>query len=317
MQRTSPRSRPLAIAAVIALVLIVVVADATAGVSPAACGWCHGEEREALAASSHASNGCLSCHLDNGAWSLPAFKFSQWLSMYPKQLLGVEAGPSRPVARHACASCHEDMGETVESRGLRINHVACAAPPTRCTACHSVVAHGQTVRWGGQPVMEACVSCHLESDAPGDCDTCHAGRLQAERLREGPWRVTHGPQWSSTHALGDARSCVVCHEDGFCARCHGVGVPHSRDFGSAHGSAALASEARCDTCHSPATFCDACHGMAMPHPEGFLQVHSTEADTYDDERCLSCHARRTCDVCHETHVHPGGAITWPGRGGDQ
>ncbi|MBW6469208.1 MAG: hypothetical protein K0B85_08645 [Coriobacteriia bacterium] len=314
---TPPRGNRRALlitASVAAVVLLAVLAvDTTYGMSDGACTACHDLHAAGLDSGAHQSVPCLSCHLDHGVWSAPAFKAGQWTGMYPSHFLGWEPGPVKPVSRSSCESCHEPVfGAMVESRGLRIDHTACAAAPVECGACHGGVAHGEQVRWVREPVMEECVTCHESTGAPRECDDCHDGRLEAERLTQGPWRVTHGPEWQATHAMGDYDTCLVCHDSSYCGKCHGVAVPHPAAFGSAHGRWALDEEAACETCHATSSFCDACHGIPMPHPSGYLRVHSADASSDDDPRCVSCHERDSCIRCHVRHIHPGGAELAPG-----
>ena len=303
------RSRRLTIVVTLLLVIgaLVVVADSTLGLRPAACAACHIELARTQAAGPHAGASCLSCHLEAGTWSVPGFKWQQWTVMYPRQLVGAPPRPARDISRAACLSCHEDVEELglLVQRGLRIVHSACAESPARCTACHGETSHGQAVRWGQQVEMDECTACHVQRNVTIICDACHVGRLETERLRRGPWRVTHGPEWPSTHAMGEYDTCTVCHESGFCERCHDVPVPHPRAFGSTHGSYARDGRAACESCHRTANFCDGCHNIEMPHPAGFLQAHTEVADGLTDPVCITCHEMKGCTRCHERHdAHP-------------
>lgn len=311
-------SAPILALGLLLVVLAILAADLTVGLSPAVCGVCHGQEADGLAETAHADSGCLSCHLEAGAWSVPGFKIQQWIRMYPAQLTGGRRSPARDVSRTACLSCHAEAAQpgVVERSGLRISHIACAAPPAKCASCHGVSSHGEAVRWGGQPDMESCVACHRSERAPVACDTCHEGRLQTERLRRGVWRITHGPEWQSTHAMGSYSACATCHGSGFCIKCHNVPVPHPASFGSGHGSFAKLEDSRCDGCHSSASFCNDCHGISMPHPAGFLEGHKDVAESREDPLCYSCHEIKGCGNCHTRHdAHPRGEDMLLFRGG--
>ena len=305
MQAERRPKRAVLIAAAVLAVFALLAADLSLGMHPRACSLCHGDLVEGQQGTAHSELGCLSCHLEAGAWSYPGFKADQWTRMYPKQLLGIQPTPARTVSRAACVSCHETLAPLTERNGLVIAHPSCAPPPASCASCHAAQSHGQTTLWGGQPVMEECVSCHQRQNAPAECDTCHQGRVQTERLRRGPWRVTHGPGWESTHAMGDYDTCSTCHATNFCAKCHGVPVPHPVSFGSTHGRYALADQASCDTCHGTQSFCSDCHGIEMPHPSAFLTEHKDIADSVDDPACVSCHEFKACTNCHDRHdAHP-------------
>lgn len=312
--RATPRSQRVRI--LIALGLVGVLGAVLAGGSaPVVCGACHGDQHDALDATAHADVGCYDCHLDNGAWGLAEQKSEELFRMYPAALFGRDmARPADTTSRDVCLGCHGDVsGTTTDGERFSIVHDSCASGPT-CDTCHAPTAHGTAMRWQPGPVMEECVSCHSAEDAPISCDTCHAEgdyRRPTDAPR-GPWQVTHGKHWEQTHGLGDTEVCVTCHPDDYCTRCHGVAVPHTEDFGSEHGTAAIESPDSCAKCHTSRTeFCDACHTMEMPHPDGFLPSHSQIASSRTEGRCFICHADRDCENCHAAHVHPGGGAGVP------
>lgn len=291
-----------------ALVLLLVLASAAGTSQPLACSPCHSEHYRFVRSSSHASTTCYECHLPNGAWSLPEAKAREVTQMYPGQLLGSlnRRPPANETARAACLNCHEDvLYQLVGSNGLRVLHSACAGTGS-CDACHARVAHGEEARRAGQPVMDACIACHRQREAATDCAACHDERVDRVRLDTGPWQVTHGASWESTHGMGDLLSCATCHQEDFCVRCHGVPLPHPPDFGGTHGDSGVEGLAGCRTCHKTQEFCSDCHGMEMPHPEGFLQQHSSLAEGLEDPSCMRCHGSQDCIDCHTFHVHPGG-----------
>lgn len=164
--------------------------------------------------------------------------------------------------------------------------------------------------------MELCVACHRSAKAPVACDTCHSARTERERLRQGPWQITHGAQWSKTHGLGSIRSCDTCHPEDYCVRCHGTVLPHPPGFGQSHGDEAKRDLKVCASCHDTGTLCTPCHGVEMPHGDGFLKQHSSLAKGLDDPSCTRCHDTEDCVACHVRHVHPGNAAK-PAPGGDR
>lgn len=301
-----PRHRIIiAVLAVLAVLLLVVV---TVGSMPAVCGSCHAMKpyAAALQRSAHKNVSCYSCHLAAGSWDWPAFKAGELFRMYPASLFGAKpSGSATPVSRAACLSCHASvLDHGVNSNGIRIDHAACAATGS-CDSCHASIAHGTTVRWSRQPVMEECVVCHISSKAPRTCNTCHAGKVRSQRLEAGPWQITHGPAWKTTHGMGELRYCQTCHPADYCVKCHGMVLPHPVDFPATHGAQAMKAGAKCTQCHDRTSFCDSCHGIQMPHPEGFLKKHSSIAKSSTDPACLKCHLESDCKACHEDHIHPG------------
>lgn len=287
--------------------------------SPAVCSSCHAMRpyAEALATSPHSGTGCYSCHLDSGAWDLLRFKAIELTVMYPKALGGAvkPSGPGVHVATSRCAGCHaEVLEEVVERGGMRVFHETCAEPGGTCDACHSAATHGQASRWPREYEMERCVRCHADTGAPRDCDSCHREKLERERLQKSAWRVTHGAGWERAHGAGDLAYCVTCHPPGYCARCHGLDIPHPASFGQTHGDEYIRAKDSCTSCHSIDGFCDTCHGIRMPHTATFLREHPEAALSRDDAACLRCHHPDDCRVCHERHTHPGRTDGTLGKG---
>jgi hypothetical protein len=154
--------------------------------------------------------------------------------------------------------------------------------------------------------MSLCLGCHEKVSAPTKCDTCHAEKPGIAQARTSPWEATHGSQWRNSHGMMSPPSeCMTCHASDSCVKCHGVGVPHSSVFASAHGPYASSKDARCTTCHSQRDFCDDCHGLKLPHPKGYLADHAKIAKGYEDPLCMACHEGKACSGCHDRHVHPG------------
>jgi hypothetical protein len=297
--------RRVSVTLVVTLTLGVLTLGSSVTSAAAVCSACHGQHADVVAEGAHADVGCYGCHLDAGAWSWPGAKTREWLGMYPAALGGTTPrGPGIETAAAACISCHAETYERAsEARGLRVVHESCAQGVTTCDECHGAVAHGEAIRWIRQVDMERCVSCHEERGADRECDTCHEGKRTAERLSAGPWQVTHGPQWRTTHGMGSLKHCDTCHPDDHCVKCHGVSLPHGAAFGRTHGAEALGAAEQCRSCHEDPALCDDCHGMVMPHPAGFLQAHGESTEELDDPRCAVCH-RGDCLPCHERHVHP-------------
>lgn len=286
------------------------------------CVSCHKPQGSALRASSHATVSCYRCHLAGGLLGIPQAKASEWFRMYPRAVGGVRlASAGERIPRDACAECHEnDEQGVIEVGGLRIKHAACAAPPTPCDQCHGDTGHGTKVRWPREPVMDDCLACHARRGASAKCTTCHAGKLQAERIVSGPWQATHGANWKSTHGMGNLATCKACHPAEKCIECHATPIPHAREFMASHGPEALKQGARCTACHKRRDWCASCHGIQMPHPDGFLKAHPKKAKNAKDPVCLKCHASADCVNCHTAHTHPGrteGTLSeFTGIGGD-
>lgn len=297
---------PVVAGIVIATLFLILAVVGVAGSSNRACATCHSEWAGAQLHTAHESTSCSACHGPGLAGRI-GLAVSVVGRMLPAKLVGGRvSGPVTETSAPACLACHNAVmnGVSSGSTGLKIDHAKCA-PGATCDTCHSTVAHGALTRWKREPIMQDCTACHAKSGAPVTCTTCHVGRTTSERLALGPWQVTHGPNWETTHGMGELDSCATCHPADYCSRCHKVPVPHPSNFGSQHGVFAMQDRQSCLTCHQTQAFCDACHGIPMPHPTGFLKVHSSVAKSVDNPLCQRCHAKSTCELCHIAHVHPG------------
>ena len=298
------RTAVVVIGAFVALVAVIV--GTTAATLPA-CEACHSsaEWREQDSAHAHVEVSCTECHVRPGVASRVTFAYGEVFGM----LVPVMPDRGRSAAAvddDVCLGCHGHILTSVtESNGLRIAHATCAEGRA-CADCHSDTAHGESVSWPRVSQMDQCLECHSTDSAENNCDKCHAGKSLEARLNSGSWSATHGPNWESTHGMGDPDTCGACHESGFCAKCHGPGVPHGSDFLVQHSRLAARGVSQCETCHET-TFCDGCHGVRMPHPATFTPLHGEVADNKGKETCLRCHDDSDCTTCHNTHVHPGGA----------
>jgi hypothetical protein len=163
--------------------------------------------------------------------------------------------------------------------------------------------------------MGRCVECHTDMDVSIECETCHTEGYERDDLLSGPFRVTHGANWKSTHGMGDLAQCVLCHQETDCAKCHGPGIPHTAGFGTTHGQTSLSDDAACESCHK-SEFCSDCHQLEMPHPASFLPEHSGLVASTNDPACIRCHTEEDCVRCHQRHIHPGYAIEAQGAADD-
>lgn len=301
--RKRPRATTIATIALVApLTILAIWIGADAALMPG-CAGCHltDEFGSETSAGAHASVACAKCHGGTTAMSRVRFGTSQVLGMY-LPLVGVDPTLADvPSAR--CTSCHEAvLAGLVESGGLRIKHEICAQGQA-CTDCHSPTAHGAALSWPRTTAMDPCFECHATAGITTACDACHAGRLPSERIKSGPFVVTHGPDYLKTHGMGRMTTCSACHEQDRCARCHGAGVPHGVKFVQQHASQAASSAAKCSGCHVEA-FCSDCHAYPMPHPAEFTPQHADIVEKDGRDGCLTCHVESDCVRCHVKHVHP-------------
>lgn len=286
-----------------ALVVTALGAVADVGV---ACTSCHAMKPygEAQAQGLHVTLSCATCHRTQGRLSwvqdglgLQRMAFSQMTGRVP-------VGSSE--SDDGCRSCHRAViATTVVSNGLRVSHKELVDQP--CAACHGGAAHALPDRVYGVPEMEACTACHAASTRDlSTCDFCHVSdERRASTSDKTQWRATHGPNWETTHGMGNLSTCVHCHTQSKCVSCHGVPIPHVPTWPQEHGEGLTASvREQCVQCHD-ATWCDTCHGgIEMPHTPQFMPAHGPQAQKAGSDRCLKCHTESGCDECHYRSAHP-------------
>lgn len=290
----------------IAALCVAAVASVTyVAVALPGCDSCHTDDKFVAdtAAAPHASVDCVDCHVDDSVSGRVSFATREVFHMTIPVVPDVDRSAAA-VNDRQCLACHEEIeGPAVlGSRGLRIKHQSCIGDSS-CGDCHSATGHGESTTWPRVALMSGCYDCHGRTNRLTDCDTCHEDRDERQRILDGPFRVTHGPEWQQTHGMGDMNSCSACHTSDKCAKCHGVGVPHEGDFVTLHPDFSTQSNAKCTTCHVQ-QFCDDCHTYPMPHSQKFVLEHSKTVEKDGKERCLTCHNEGDCVQCHVDHVHP-------------
>lgn len=255
---------------------------------------------------------------------------------------------TKPHDERSCQSCH-GRASTRDSAGLAREHLRFAheshvpALKGQCVPCHA--AAGATAQESLRPPMAQCFSCHAHENQwkSRDCDGCHvdlpkeASRPRSHVVHEGDFVREHGVRAASSRDL-----CATCHEERFCASCHGVSVPtlpwrmaferpgltgltglHRAGFRLRHADEARQNPGLCTSCHAEERFCADCHAerkvssggatgtVRSPHPAGWVRARGGEhgrAAKMDPGSCASCHGgagEALCVGCHRVGG-PGG-----------
>ena len=279
---------------------------------------------------------CTRCHANLEAGS--------GLHLPPDQTcVGCHVKPHDP---RPCSGCHVSqrvVAELVEARAhLKFDHRQhTAVAKGNCMRCHDGVSEGAERM---RPPMATCFRCHDDAQQARRCESCHTnlveeGTFPASHLaHDGDWIREHG-----TRAASSGDLCQSCHQESFCASCHGKTVPvlpaatrfadpvrsgiHRAGFAARHALEARSDPGACTTCHTPDR-CASCHtakGIAgedrgSPHPAGWVGLdnrHGREARR-DPAACASCHGgagEQLCASCHSVggiggNPHPPG---WSSR----
>lgn len=153
---------------------------------PSFCARCH-PMRPYIAgwqASKHSGVGCEECHLPPGTVAFIGGKIAalQVVVDYARGNYRDESF-NAVVSNSACLKCHAKVETTmIVTDGIRVDHKGIIALGAKCMACHSTVAHGNSVAIGARtyPTMSACFTCHNGQVASTACTVCHV---------KGDWRL--------------------------------------------------------------------------------------------------------------------------------
>jgi len=272
-----------------------------------------------------------------------------------------DEGPSHLPTRDTCVQCHSkphDPNDCAGCHGARLTRERAALARThlkfahdrhvpllggQCVPCHA--AAGDAKQEQLRPPMAQCFTCHAHKDQwqSARCDACHVD-LPAESVKpashvihEGDFVREHGVRAASAKDL-----CATCHEEPFCAKCHGVSVAtlpwrmtfdrptlsglHRAGFRQRHADEARAAPGTCTSCHAAERFCSDCHKQERvgagrlgdnPHPPSWVRARGGEhgrAARMDPLSCASCHGgegEALCVGCHRVGG-PGGNPHGPG-----
>jgi Cytochrome c7 and related cytochrome c len=274
-----------------------------------------------------------------------------------------EEGPLHLPGTRDCVGCHEkphDDRDCSICHGLPSTRAAAALarqelrfqhsthmPRVKgnCVRCHLDIETGADVL---RPRMATCGSCHEhQAQITTDCDRCHVDIRAEDRKPDD--HLIHGPGFLREHAAraaGSQEVCTGCHQESFCAGCHGVTTPalpehmafdepmragvHRAGFLARHPEEARTDPGLCTTCHSP-NVCSTCHdrervsvvgGGSSPHPSGWLGPPGQRNDHgraawRDPDTCAGCHSgagEMMCVGCHKVggvggNPHPAGWVS--------
>ncbi|MDI6711870.1 MAG: cytochrome c3 family protein [Anaerosomatales bacterium] len=273
-------ARRRARAPLIAVLVTVALALGYAGTgTDQFCVSCHADLAMASAAGSsgstetpgpanlHGEVRCVRCHeetLPIGLVSNVAarIRFGVRYAMGADPNDGVASVPTR-----RCVGCHRTiLDRTTESSetGVAMSHAEPVRSGVPCLECHKNAGH----RSGSQGVsMNTCLRCHDGSQASAECSACHT--------KDTAFAVRTRRTFSFVH-LPPVTDCGGCHDQ---------------------------------------RSCDACHGLRMPHPKDFLDgEHARQAGFEKKELCWRCHTYLECGKCHA--VKPPGQGAWGHGTGD-
>lgn len=310
-QEYSPRKRRQSVT--VQLVLFVLIVGAALygwdySASNQMCEKCHYPQRaiESLASGSHPKATCESCHVEPGLDGAVLTRLKGMENLV-KVISGRGDAPgylATNVANHSCLACHQDVARGVTlARSVRMRHSDVLDIGHACIDCHNTEGHGTSIRKPAYPKMSMCIGCHDGTRVSAKCETCHSEDVGVaiRRLKR--------PFAQITTAREDCRGC---HSIASCNECHGLELPHSKQFIEGfHARKALLEPSVCVRCHDVVEFCNVCHRFSVTTPgvKSWPRTHanvgpfvSWHANTpaVGLGSCL-CHdedRQRFCNYCH-------------------
>ena len=233
------------------------------------CSSCHESTNhtESVLVGGHSEVSCIACHETNHVvQSYTTSAVTRFLHVAGGLVDAIPASGYGTVTPESCMRCHSEDIERVTDPSLlstvRMSHAEPRTAGMGCLVCHAYNFRQEI----GLPDrgMEVCLKCHNNEQASADCTVCHVKH---------PLSVSKGAQWDYAANLlahtDPQQGCYRCHDPAPCDACHGVRMPHSKEFMAMQPRGHPAHSrgidlAVCFTCHDGtsnlgATDCYLCH----------------------------------------------------------
>jgi hypothetical protein len=253
---------------------------------------------------------CLVCHKSTEDRDLPGLP-AQDLCMICHKNEDKGKPPERSALAFFVDGVHQPLDVLGFDEEVVFSHKGHLDWVGDCNACHTNIENSERLGPDDQILMDTCVDCHAERQAPNTCATCHQTIDENWRppSHMSLWDEVHGAVSRNPQCMQD--QCSLCHTESNCTSCHLGEKPasHTNFFRlKGHGIVAAMDRTTCQTCHQDDS-CTACHDATRPmsHKGMFGQRRNTH--------CLSCHEplrnETTCLVCHKGTPSHGDATPLP------
>jgi len=297
------------------IALVFILAITVGAAQPSLCAKCHTVEKSYTEwqKSPHKDIGCLKCHYEPGAVGYISGSIGG-----AENLLGhffkENELPRTMVGNKSCLRCHNDIFDriVIGKREIKVQHKDLITGGIACTNCHPDTAHkAKRIKTFA---MNNCIDCHNNKVASARCETCHQQDIGYKPNRT----LDDWPKIKVSRL-----NCTGCHkpvtEQG-CIDCHGLVLPHSKEFKRKHAMESEATRGQlCYKCHwermATKRMCGCHHDDGEIHgsPEKWHYEHRRVAK--NNGMGCNCHGISFCKRCHDdpSKVYPGG---YAGGSGD-
>lgn len=298
------------------LALIVVLTWGTVYVTGTdhACGMCHSEYVSTWHYSGHSKTGCPACHEGHRPWYRLPETLIPRAGMVEQRLAGKIFGPKPTdettithaemrVDQERCLSCHTWSRKASTHNDTVIDHAEHAKRNQGCLTCHEDLAHpDEAASSTCSRLMARCFTCHGRTEsakAPGECNVCHPKNFKLVP-------ATHDSTWEDDHprSIQDGKKpCTMCHDSGFCRSCHGVEMPHPKNWvksKTGHSATDERDWSVCEKCHHKGpNGCKSCHHERYTQKtRRWIEQHPEVVDKQGSATCFDCHRPTVCAECH-------------------
>lgn len=271
---------------------------------PRSCSSCHEVKKqyESWRTSTHARINCVYCHSKPGVLGFLATGVRALTHVGVHYGL-VAAQGTVYYEPSSCFTCHRYIVENVAEGTVRTRHKDFIESDWSCSRCHKGIGHKEQRVFS----MRYCLECHDGARATARCEDCHIKDIYLARLKK------EVPEESPRVSAGPIQCYNVCHPkevDAICTPCHGVEMPHPREFIARHATYSYENRALCVRCHEERGATTArpcgCHPpedtMHGSYESWFIQHRSVARAGSTSTNCL-CHysafsSSDICDVCH-------------------
>jgi hypothetical protein len=213
--------------------------------------------------------------------------------------IDAEKAPERRVDTLFVDGRFNAAGVTWLSDEVRFSHVTHLQAGAECEHCHRGMAQSERVDDGDAIVMQTCVNCHVAVGAEQECATCHTviHRGTPPANHEQLWRQLHG-QVVRGGLPGAANDCTMCHSEQTCTQCHQDEKPASHNVFWRERTHGFAAAMDRESCATchKEDSCSSCH--ADTKPLSHVGMWGNPLNTH----CFTCHLplkAESCSVCHK------------------
>lgn len=221
---------------------------------------------------------------------------------------------------HGCTGCH---------------HYNTTGPVLKCVKCHEESRIREDL---SKPDLEAafhrqCMTCHRQWSRTTDCNSCHLpkGREGVKKMEEliakgkatihppiiEPEKIVYNTSYEkgkvvtfyhNDHTKLFNLTCVSCHKDENCIKCHDINLSKLHPNGNFTGAKKSFEQHHkpCSSCHNVKN-CSKCHSDKEIGPFNHYDVSGWRLGKFHEKlKCSNCHDEkftkklsRNCESCHK------------------